>query len=566
MTSGTRFLLAAATLLATLPPGDGQAEPGAADGWLFPLSPLHAWEDSDDASTSTSGWETSGVLSSAPDAESSDLESSDLEGRSGTGFAEHYDQDLDAPPDDSALYADDDAGQGYCFPDEAGPHAGLATMTPYSWARAHNLSAAKVTPEGCRPVQLWHLIRHGSRSMHRMDLMKIETQLPLLQKKILAAHSLGNGELCTQDLALIRGWKLRDMDKGKAGTLTPEGRAEVEGIASRFKAAFPDLVYKRYSISKTAAENVRQQPGEGTKIAYAPSRQTYESAVTYLEALYGRQWGHVGLSVTGSQSLQYFRYCKNYINKVMALNKKRKPFHIFTKGTFMEGVMGRVSRRTGVIINLTKLRTMYNACRYQKAWAPQDPSPWCVVFTPSDLQVLEYWEDLRVYHDHGYAHPVTYKQACVLGTDMLTHFRERTEHGISDTDSTAYFVNVEAFVPFMALLGLFKDSEPLTSEAVNMDRVWKTSKFAGYGSNFGLLLSSCGSNSVGANWWVTAILNEEKIKLPGCETSLGCPWERFVSEYDFLEDCDFPRLCKQRSYKMCPSQNWHLTYIMNNWM
>lgn len=74
------------------------------------------------------------------------------------------------------------------------------------------------------------------------------------------------GELCTQDLALIRGWKLRDMDKGKAGTLTPEGRAEVEGIASRFKAAFPDLVYKRYSISKTAAENVRQQPGEGTKV------------------------------------------------------------------------------------------------------------------------------------------------------------------------------------------------------------------------------------------------------------------------------------------------------------
>lgn len=46
----------------------------------------------------------------------------------------------------------------------------------------------------------------------------------------------------------------------------------------------------------------------------------------------------------------------------------------------------------------------------------------------------------------------------------------------------------------MALLGLFKDSEPLTTEAVNMDRVWKTSKFAGYGSNFGLLLSSCGSN------------------------------------------------------------------------
>ncbi|XP_037777597.1 multiple inositol polyphosphate phosphatase 1-like [Penaeus monodon] len=437
-------------------------------------------------------------------------------------------------------------------------------MTPYSWARAHNLSAAKVTPEGCRPVQLWHLIRHGSRSMHRMDFMKMETQLPILKRKILAAHSLGSGELCTQDLALIRGWKLKDMDKGKAGTLTPEGRAEVEGIASRFKAAFPDLVYKRYSISKTAAENVRQQPGEGTKVAFAPSRQTYESAVSYLEALYGRQWGHVGLPVRGSQSLQYYDYCKNYINKVVALKKKSKPFHIFTKGKSMEAVMDRVSRRTGVTVNLTKLRTMYNACRYQKAWAPQDPSPWCVVFTPSDLQVLEYWEDLRIHHDHGYAHSINYKQACIFGNDIFLHFRNRIESGVTNTDSTTYFVNMEAFVPFMALLGLFKDPEPLTSEVANPDRVWKTSKFAGYGSNLGFLLSTCGNDS--ASWWITAILNEEKIKLPGCETSLGCPWERFVSEYDFLEDCDFTRLCGRYSDKLWRSQHWRLSYIMHNWM
>lgn len=47
---------------------------------------------------------------------------------------------------------------------------------------------------------------------------------------------------------------------------------------------------------------------------------------------------------------------------------------------------------------------------------------------------------------------------------------------------------------FMALLGLFKDPEPLTSEVANPDRVWKTSKFAGYGSNLGFLLSTCGND------------------------------------------------------------------------
>lgn len=45
------------------------------------------------------------------------------------------------------------------------------------------------------------------------------------------------------------------------------------------------------------------------------------------------------------------------------------------------------------------------------------------------------------------------------------------------------------------------------------------------------------------NYWVTALHNEEKIKLPGCDTSLGCSWDKFLNEYDFLEDCHFFRLC-----------------------
>ncbi|XP_069995510.1 multiple inositol polyphosphate phosphatase 1-like [Penaeus vannamei] len=176
-------------------------------------------------------------------------------------------------------------------------------------------------------------------------------------------------------------------------------------------------------------------------------------------------------------------------------------------------------------------------------------------------QVLEYWEDLRMYHDQGHAHTITYKQACVLGNDLLLLFRKRVEDNITDIDSTTYFVSNEGLVPFLTLLGLFKDSVPLTEESINPERLWRTSKFASYGSNLAFVLSSCGETG----WWVSALLNEVNIQLPGCYTPYGCPWDRFVESYGFLQNCDFPNLCGGISYHLRRSQIWHVLYTMNNW-
>lgn len=45
------------------------------------------------------------------------------------------------------------------------------------------------------------------------------------------------------------------------------------------------------------------------------------------------------------------------------------------------------------------------------------------------------------------------------------------------------------------------------------------------------------------SWWVSALLNEESIKLPGCEDPLGCPWDKFKEQFAYLEKCNFTRLC-----------------------
>ncbi|ROT72266.1 histidine acid phosphatase superfamily protein [Penaeus vannamei] len=134
--------------------------------------------------------------------------------------------------------------------------------------------------------------------------------------------------------------------------------------------------------------------------------------------------------------------------------------------------------------------------------------------------------------------------------------RKRVEDNVTDIDSTTYFVSNEGLVPFLTLLGLFKDSVPLTEESINPERLWRTSKFASYGSNLAFVLSS---------WWVSALLNEVNIQLPGCYTPYGCPWDRFVESYGFLQNCDFPNLCGGISYHLRRSQIWHVLYTMNNW-
>ena len=64
-------------------------------------------------------------------------------------------------------------------------------------------------------------------------------------------------------------------------------------------------------------------------------------------------------------------------------------------------------------------------CRFDTAWNYQTvtSSPWCNVFSNSDLQVLEYAEDLQNYWKDGYGYPLNYEQACPVLKDLITNFQ-----------------------------------------------------------------------------------------------------------------------------------------------
>lgn len=60
---------------------------------------------------------------------------------------------------------------------------------------------------------------------------------------------------------------------------------------------------------------------------------------------------------------------------------------------------------------------MYKMCAYDYAMAV--PSPWCAVFTNSDLQLLELKEDVISAEMYGYEDEINKLETCVLMKDFV---------------------------------------------------------------------------------------------------------------------------------------------------
>ena len=61
----------------------------------------------------------------------------------------------------------------------------------------------------------------------------------------------------------------------------------------------------------------------------------------------------------------------------------------------------------------------FNEYRFETAWTLNKISPWCNLFSPSDLEVFEYKEDLQYYYSEGYAKSVTTDMTQPLWSDLF---------------------------------------------------------------------------------------------------------------------------------------------------
>lgn len=166
-------------------------------------------------------------------------------------------------------------------------------------------------------------------------------------------------------------------------------------------------------------------------------------------------------------------------------------------------------------------------CAFETAWYPawsHDPSPWCTLLDDASLRTIEYLEDLDYYHIDGYATPLTYQQACPALNDMLHRLSAndnaandivadflssgpdpaerpvRKSPTVSIPPATLYFTHSGTMLKLLALLGLYRDANPLAGRRDDDDnddadvlttfaeRQWRVGRIDAFASNLAFVM------------------------------------------------------------------------------
>lgn len=94
---------------------------------------------------------------------------------------------------------------------------------------------------------------------------------------------------------------------------------------------------------------------------------------------------------------------------------------------------------------------------------------------------------------------------------------------------TFYFSHSEALLPFLSLLGLYKDDSPLlhTNFEQNKGRQYRTSKIGSFSTGLAFVKFECDSDPIHR---ILTLHQEAPIQLPKCDQLL-CDWDQFTSAY-----------------------------------
>ena len=418
-------------------------------------------------------------------------------------------------------------GMGQC----SQPAGRMSTKTGYrqlGWTRQSRPSQLELPPT-CRPAHLWSLVRHGTRYPSRPAIALLHSALPELQEQVIAAAQAGAGALEPGVVAGLAAWRPR-VEEVQAKMLHPEGEEELLLLGERWLTRLPDLLShyspSRFLLRSTATQRSRQ------------------SGRSFTAGLWGRRQADRA-EWQPEQSphhplIRSYKLCQKWIKQVKKNPEAVKEKNKFENSGVMREVMANITAVLGLesMLDIASLDLMYIACNFDLAWRPDQPSPWCGVFSDEQLEVMEYREDLEYYWVDGPGHAVTAAQSCVLMRD-LQNIAARIQAGIS-TNATLSFSHSGAVLKLVALLGTHQDTVHLRSdnyEQMGRGRRWRTSEIGPFASSVSFVITSCQTDIK-----LGLFINEVLTLLPGC-FDIWCPLDSFLNLFPDA-NCDFNDICE----------------------
>lgn len=442
-----------------------------------------------------------------------------------------------------------------CYANRTDPYLLFATKTSYF--QVDNDNSSELQFPGCEAKSFWLLARHGTRNPGDDDIILMQTRLREIQGEVITNHQSGQGFLCDADLIGIERWNFT-LTVEEESELTESGKLEHYQLGSRYKKRLPTILGQQFD-------------NETFQFRHTYKKRTGDSAIAFASGAFPDESVYIPTPLDEDKILRFFDFCPTWTSEVDENPETYVEQNLFLESVEVEDTILRVNLKLGFlfgknspgndqgfksVLTFSDINLIYDMCRFDEAWNPHEPSVWCAAFEDKDLEVLEYNEELQYWYTNGYHNPLNYKMACPLMSDLVQIFegeanmRQKSlmENGPNLGSNlvprgTFYFTHSEAVLPFVSLLGLYKDNEgPRHDNFEAMrDRKYRTSKIGSFTNNVGMVLFEC---EEGAKKVLT-LHQETPVKLELCDDLL-CDWNQFLQAYQEDISCDFDGMCNTK--------------------
>eukprot|EP01018_Ginkgo_biloba_P004749 Gb_24160 [translate_table: standard] len=346
--------------------------------------------------------------------------------------------------------------------------------------------------------------------------------------------------------AWLKGWRSPWEGKKTGGQLTHEGEEELYLLGKRIRERFPDLFDEDYHPDVYLISATQVPRASASAVAFGMGLFAGKGS---LGPGQHRAFAVISDSRANDNHLRFHDTCQTY----KEFKKMRKPALAgLTVHVYAEVSASLVERYK---LNFTKddVASLWFLCK-QEASLLDKTDQACGLFSPTEVELLEWADDLELHHLKGYGESINYR----MGVPLLQNVLQSMEQAImrkedphipgSVEKARLRFAHAETVIPFTCLLGLFlevSDLQRIQSEhplqpppKPPQQRRWRGSIVAPFAANNMLVLYKCpaqgsitgkamSSGEQNHSFFVHVLHNEKPVSIPGCNGTDFCPFEIF---------------------------------------
>ncbi|NXP12473.1 MINP1 phosphatase, partial [Thinocorus orbignyianus] len=315
---------------------------------------------------------------------------------------------------------------------------------------------------------------------------------------------------------------------------------DMEHLARRLAARFPALfaAARRRLVLASSSKHRCLQSGAAFRRGLGPdlSLGSDEVEVEVNDAL-----------------MRFFDHCAKFVALVEESDAAMCQVDAFKEGPEMRRVLEKVASALCLPVeelNADLVQVAFLTCSYELA-IKNVTSPWCSLFSEEDAKVLEYLNDLKQYWKRGYGYDINSRSSCILFQDIFQHLDKAVEESNSSKPISSPLIvqvgHAETLQPLLALMGFFKDDEPLRANNYikQAHRKFRSGRIVPYAANLVFVLYHCDQVKTSEEeYQVQILLNEKPMAFHHSNETISTYADLKNYYKDILENCHFKEECE----------------------